>query len=108
MHSVSSIYMRDIHSEIKLADNQDILFESSSTIKLPIIYLAIQKAVDSNTSLNQFLPIEPRHKSNGSGIINWTNWKKLTLAQLIASITTYSDCVATNVLIEFVGGKRSV
>lgn len=104
----TGIYIKNAKSgeEVKLLENT--LFESSSTIKVPIIYMTLQKAAAEGLPLSQSLKIEKRHQSNGSGIINWTNWEQLALADLISSITRYSDCVATNVLIEFVGGKRTI
>lgn len=108
MHISVGIYINDKQTNRVIGHKPNEQFETSSTIKVPIIYLALKKAADTKIPLNRMFFIEPRHRSNGSGIINWTNWKKLTLADLITSITTYSDCVATNVLIDFIGGKNTI
>lgn len=107
-NTLTSIYIVDTHGNGVYGHDENIIFESSSTIKVVILYLALRKSWTCKVPLNTMFAIELRHMSNGSGIINWTDWKRLTLADLITYITTYSDCVATNILIEFVGGKRAI
>ncbi len=50
----------------------------------------------------------PRHDSTGSGIINWTDWEAITFHDLIYCLLVYSDCVATNMLIDYIGSQSKI
>ena len=84
------------------------LFETSSVIKVAVILSTLDALVKNKSSLNTELVIEDRHLSRGSGVIAWTNWRRLTIYQLITCIDRYSDCSATNCLIEFSGGFKRI
>lgn len=90
------------------AEHQDELWESSSTIKIPIMILAVTKLTRDGTSLDKQLIRQPHHTTKGSGILNWTNLASISFRDLIHTILVYSDCLATNMLIEFVGGQAAI
>ncbi len=50
--------------------NEDALWESSSTIKVPILLLTLQKMTSNKTKLTDTLPRLPHHDTTGSGIFN--------------------------------------
>ena len=83
-------------------------WESSSTIKIPIIYLALQKMTANRVPLSGTLTRQLYHDSIGSGIINWTDWRDISFYHLIQFTLVYSDCVATNMLIDYVGGRQAL
>lgn len=88
--------------------NKDKFFETSSTIKVPILYFTLLKIVSENIPFEKVLKVENSHLSTGSGLVNWTDWRKLTLSDTVLYTVKYSDCVTTNMLIDFVGGKRVI
>lgn len=105
--------------------NYDQVFETASSIKSAIGTLAIFNAEEAGHDLKSYtMTIGPDHASNGSGLLKNA---RLSLPQFIsddqrASKSTcvasleallelnivMSDCMATNALIDYVGGKDSV
>jgi hypothetical protein len=104
----SSIYIQHLASGQQYAYLATRQFEGSSTIKTVIILLTLQKLKDERISPYRRLPILLQHLSIGSGMLNWTRKRSLTIKGHIKYIARYSDCVATNVLIDFVGGKATI
>lgn len=100
--------IRNLLTGKELGKNENSLFETSSTIKAPLVYLALQKVIHNSISLETMLSVEKRHLSTGSGIVNWTDWRKLTVRDALRYTVKYSDCVTSNMLIDFIGGKRRV
>lgn len=101
--------------------NDDILFETSSAIKSPIGALAIMKAAHEGVDLDSFtLTVGAQHHSNGSGDLKDPSVSMdehlvedsraeagaciATLGALVKLNIVESDCVATNVLIDYLGG----
>jgi len=82
--------------------------ESSSTIKVPIIQLALETMLDRGDTLSKELRRLPHHTSRGSGILNWTDAKSVSLHNLISTLLVYSDCLATNMLLDYIGGQQSL
>jgi len=106
--SYSAIYIKNLVTGQEYSKNQDISVEGSSTIKIAIVLLTLLKVKEEGLSLRSKLPIYPRHLSEGSGILNWVNKNNLSIKDYIFYIGRYSDCVASNVLVEFLGGKTKV
>jgi hypothetical protein len=82
--------------------------ESSSTIKIPILLLAVKKMAASNQKLSDNLKRLPHHNTKGSGILNWTSAENFSFSDLLSTTLIYSDCLATNILIDYVGGRRAI
>lgn len=104
----SSIYIRHLSSGQEFAQEADSMVEGSSTIKAAIILLTLQKLKSDGISQWKRLPILPEHLSIGSGKLNWMRKRSLTIRGHIKYIARFSDCVATNVLVDFLGGKDTV
>jgi Beta-lactamase enzyme family len=88
--------------------NLDTIFEASSTIKLVVLRLFLQSMTSEKHDLDSRFKITEEHKSNGSGIVNWTDWRDIDLYNLIHLTCVYSDCVTTNIMIDSLGGMSSV
>jgi GH25 family lysozyme M1 (1,4-beta-N-acetylmuramidase) len=101
-----SLYIRNIETSESYSYNEDMVFEGSSVIKIAVILYTLQFIKNSKYTLDTVLNIKDEHLSNGSGVIAWTNWRKLTIYQLICCIDRYSDCTATNRLLDFFGGIK--
>lgn len=86
----------------------DKLRESSSTIKVALIIQVLQKMMASHAGLDDKLLRLPKHASIGSGIINWTELKSISLSYLLYTTLVYSDCVATNILLDYIGGQQEL
>ncbi len=84
------------------------LVESSSTIKLPIMLLVLEKIDSGKLHYWSRFKIYQRHFSSGSGILNWMNKKSISVFEALRLIAKYSDCVATNVLIDYLGGAKQI
>ena len=88
------------------SEQASLIMEAASTIKLAIVHKALEDAVASGLKPRAIkLQILNKHLSLGSGILNWNRKRQLSLMKLIFYALSYSDCVATNVLIDYVGGK---
>lgn len=97
------------HDGRRLAEKEpDKPRESSSTIKIPVLVLTLQKMCRDRAGLDFKLPRLARHASRGSGILNWTDASMISLADLISTTFIYSDCLATNMLIDYVGGQTCI
>ena len=89
-------------------------FETSSSIKSPIGYFALMKAISDGKDPEEFMLTadHDRHMSNGSGVLRHElpqeRRMRLSLDALLELNIVESDCVATNVLIEYVGGQEAV
>ncbi|MBP7018106.1 serine hydrolase [Candidatus Saccharibacteria bacterium] len=104
--SRTAICILDESGESKLSLLAGEKIEAASTIKLAIARKAFDDALSQGIKPNSVnLSILDKHLSLGSGILNWQKKRKLSLEKLIAYMLKYSDCVATNVLVEYVGGK---
>jgi len=92
------------------SQNPQSILECSSTIKLAIVTIAIQKLRSGKGDISKRYKILPKYDSvKGSGVIHWRRFKrKYSINEMIKLIFLYSDCVATNFLIDFVGGKETV
>ena len=106
--SKSGIFVKDLISGNEYSEHADDYFEGSSTVKTAIVLLVLQKIIEGKGSLGEVLEIKPSNLSIGSGILNWTDIRRLTIEDHIKYLARYSDCVATNVLIDYLGGKESL
>lgn len=95
-------------SEVIRSKNLHKTYETSSTIKSPLMHMFLAQMSKEKSNLDRVFAIHERHKSNGSGVASYTDWTSLTLHAIIDLTCVYSDCLTTNVIIEQVGGQDSV
>lgn len=103
----TALFIETDQSQVS-AHRADQPMESSSTIKIPILYLALAKAARSGHGPDHTLARRPHHASRGSGILNWTAADRFSLAELLMTTMIYSDCLATNMLLDYIGGQASL
>jgi hypothetical protein len=103
-----AISIRDESGNDVYKHDADMLRESSSTIKIPILALTFKRMIEQQISLHSTLTRQDHHSTKGSGILNWTDLMQISLKDLIYTTFVYSDCLATNMLIDFIGGQRKL
>ena len=106
--SQHALYIKHDESGATYSENADTVFETSSVIKIAVILATLNTIKDSGYSLNTKLNITDEMLSQGSGIITWLKMRRLRIFKLITLIAKYSDCTATNCLIQFCGGKNAI
>lgn len=104
----TALVIADASSNVLTDHHKDQSWETSSTIKVPILLLTVHAMTSQGASLIDTLPRLPHHDSRGSGIINWTEWRDLSFRDLIFYMMVYSDCVAANILIDYIGGQAKI
>jgi hypothetical protein len=87
---------------------QSDIFETSSTIKTLILKLFIDQMKLENSPLSRLFSVLDHHFSNGSGIVGYTDWKVVTIENIIEFTCRFSDCVTTNIMIDYLGGAKSI
>lgn len=107
-----AITILDTDGSVLVESNGLALFETMSSIKSLIGTLAINQACRLNGGVDNEdeLTITPDHDSNGSGELkNRPNsTQSITLRNVLYHNIIESDCVATNVLIDYLGGKDEI
>lgn len=97
-------------------DNADAFFETASAIKSAIGVLALERAASFGNDIDTYtLSVNTEHYSNGSGLLKDLSLFKTgegshaaPLTRLLQLSIVQSDCVATNVLIDYLGGKDAI
>lgn len=99
----------DIHKKMSIGPVDQIV-EAASTIKIPVFIMACERNECEAHTLNFRLQRRAHHSSNGSGVLEWAGHpgEYYTVRELLFSMISISDCVATNMLIDYVGGQDSV
>ncbi|HEY1085416.1 MAG TPA: serine hydrolase [Candidatus Saccharimonadales bacterium] len=107
-----AITVLDTDGSVLVESNGLALFETMSSIKSPIGTLAINKACELKGSIDDEddLMVTTTHNSNGSGKLkdSLPSAFPITLRNALYHNIIESDCVATNVLIDYLGGKDTV
>lgn len=98
----------DDKGKVIRSKNAELTYETSSTVKTLLMRAFMRQMSAEGSRLDREFTIEERHKSNGSGIASWTDWKSLPLHAIIDLTCVYSDCLTTNIMIEYLGGMTSV
>lgn len=99
----TQLFAENIKKEVIISDCISPV-ESSSTIKVPILLRSVGL---SRSPLVKF-DIRDEHDSNGSGVLAWRTVSRLRHMSLIRYVVDYSDCVASNVLTDYVGGESAL
>lgn len=86
--------------------NYNDTFDPFSTVKVAIVYATLIAVREKGSSLHDRMVRKWKHRSHGSGIINWTTWRTFTISEVIAYTLSMSDCVASNMLLEYIGGQE--
>lgn len=118
-----ALHVEHMDGTVAHSNNGNEVFETASAIKSPIGTLAIMKAFEAGNDIDTYtVLVGPEHYSNGSGSIKHEmhrpgqepkvakskTHRVFTLADMLAMNLIDSDCVATNVLIEYLEGKDAI
>jgi beta-lactamase class A len=102
----SGVFVMDVETGNYVNIDGDRVFPAASTIKLPIL-VALFEAVDAGKiNLNEVLTVSKDLIASGSGTLQESPGKKLTVLETAKYMITISDNTATNMLIEKIGGKK--
>lgn len=96
-----------------LLDYDQAVFETMSGIKSVIGTLALERAAEHDHDIDSYtMTISSQYASNGSGQLKYQlanhGFARLTLRELAKRNVADSDCVATNALIDYLGGRQGV
>jgi len=106
---VSEHYIiKNLQNGKTISNLQHATSECSSLIKVPLVLMTLRTIEEQGDNLSLVLQVKNYHISNGSGIISWLKKRKFTIIELIKNVFLYSDCTATNVLIDYCGGPMVV
>lgn len=97
----------DLRTGATVAVGADLRFPTASTIKTAVMVEAWQQAADGRLTMETAIPLEPRHKVGGAGVLRHLHdGLPLTIADLVHLMIVVSDNTATNMLIERLGTAR--
>ncbi len=99
-----SLCIRNAQGSIVYSQNADKTMEASSVVKLKIIEYFIARLAKEGSLPDFMMTKNDAHSSRGSGILNWIDFDEISVSELIALTLKYSDCVATNIMLEHIGG----
>ncbi|WFA10057.1 serine hydrolase [Tissierella sp. Yu-01] len=109
LDGIVGLYFEDLNSGKKITINADLEFSAASTIKIPLVTLLFKKAQKGEINLNEKVIIDESNRVGGSGIIKELDSDYTpTIIDLAKLAIVLSDNVATNQLIDIVGGADEV
>ncbi|SDN30780.1 beta-lactamase class A [Fictibacillus solisalsi] len=90
-----------------IGENEEKVFPAASLIKLPILIEAFRQKEAGLLDLSLPVPIKPKDKVGGAGIINHLSPDaSLTVLDVLTLMITVSDNTGANVMIEQAGRER--
>lgn len=102
-------YFQDLTDGEIIEINSQRTFSAASTIKIPLVMLMMELIAKGKYSLNDSCAIMPENMVKGTGVIQILNSEyKPTIRELVELAIALSDNIATNILIDLVGGPDKV
>ncbi|MBC8591367.1 serine hydrolase [Wansuia hejianensis] len=103
------LYFEDLHTGKKITINPETKFSAASTIKIPLAALLLIKANAGLINLEDRIEIDEINRIGGSGVIKEIDRiYRPTVMDLTKLAIILSDNIATNQLIDLVGGADEV
>jgi beta-lactamase class A len=102
----AGVFVMDVETGNYVSINGDRVFPAASTIKLPILFALFEAVDGGRVNLNEVLTVRRSLIASGSGTLQDSPGKKLTVLETAKYMITISDNTATNMLIEKLGGKQ--
>ena len=103
-NGVAGVSIKDLSTNWYLGINDDLIFPTASSIKIPILLKLIESSEDSKLDLLKNIEITEEMKSRGSGVIHKMNGTiNLTIENLAILMINLSDNTATNLCIDIAG-----
>lgn len=102
-------YFKDLQDKEILEINGERVFSAASVIKIPLCLEVLEQCTQGRLDLSSDCPITKSNRVGGTGVIQNLNERYIpTLAELITLAISVSDNIATNELIDIVGGPQAV
>ena len=99
------VYFEDIQDHNRVIINGNLVFCAASTIKIPLVALVLKEYEEGKFDINDKVDIKLENRVGGTGVIrNLDKSFKPTILDLINLALVVSDNIATNQLIDIVGG----
>ena len=103
-NGVAGVSIKDLSTNWYFGINDDLIFPTASSIKIPILLKLIESSEDSKLDLLKNIEITEKMKSRGSGVIHKMNGTiNLTIENLAILMINLSDNTATNLCIDIAG-----
>ena len=108
-HGNIGFYFKDLTDGELLEINGDRVFSAASVIKIPLALTLLELVEQGKYSLATEITIDDKNRVGGTGVIQNLNHKYVpTVGELITLAISVSDNVATNQMIDLVGGPEKV
>ena len=107
---ISSTIVLNKNLERIVSIRPDVVVEASSVIKLFLAALFLYDLQKSNLKLSDNLEVKTSHIANTIGWSRRVRWQPcfMSISQIIQMSLSQSDSVATNVIIDFLGGQKKI
>ncbi|MHC1715574.1 MAG: serine hydrolase [Acidaminococcaceae bacterium] len=103
------IYFHDLADDEIVEVNSQRTYSAASTIKIPLVMLMMELVESGKYYLEDVVEISPNNIVKGTGVIQLLNSEyKPTIRELVELAVAFSDNIATNMLIDLVGGPDKV
>lgn len=107
--SIAGIYAVDLDSGEYVDVNGNKAFSAASIIKVPILVSLLTACERGEASLDDLLEIKKEVVTSGSGHLQWRKLgTKISARHAAQLMMTISDNTATNMLIDYLGGKSKL
>ena len=105
----TAIYFQDLADAQIVEVNSQKIYSAASTIKIPLVMLMMELVESGKYHLEDVVGILPDNIVKGTGVIQLLNSEyKPTIRELVELAVAFSDNIATNILIDLVGGPDQV
>lgn len=103
-HGETGIMVKDLLTGWSFLHNDEALYPAASLIKIPIMVACFKAAEEGRLDLQEKYVLKRQDRVGGSGLLRrMRNGSVFTYEQLIDYMVTYSDNIATNVIINRLG-----
>lgn len=107
--SVAGFYAIDLDSGDYVDVNANKSFSAASIIKVPVLVSLMAACERGEASLDDMLELKKELVTEGSGYLQWRKLgSKISARNAAQLMITISDNTATNMLIEYLGGKSKL
>jgi len=101
------VYILDLHTQQFCGINQEVVFHAASTFKIPMNLFLFQQIALNKINPQLKLTYKPQHYEGGTGILQFARYgTSYTIYELAKYSMVYSDNVATNMLLGYLGRKN--
>jgi beta-lactamase class A len=99
---VVGVYVKNLNSGVGARINAERRFHAASLYKLPVMVEVFKQLRLKRFSLDDELTIDPRHWTDGSGVLQARVGDRVRIGELLRLMIAESDNIAANMLVELV------